>query len=81
MGKQQEKGIAFIKSNSCLPFLEKGQYNGYVAVPPGHQFYGKKYEEVDQYVSVHGGLTFSDFAAYREKTFVCETPIAKEAIF
>lgn len=31
-------------------------YNGYVAIPKGHPYYGKSYDDMD--VRVHGGLTF-----------------------
>lgn len=37
-----------------------GQWNGYVAVPPGHPLFGKSRNEVNIYA--HGGLTFSDGA-------------------
>ena len=33
--------------------------NGYVAVPRGHPFWGKHYDDIDDMVVVHGGLTFS----------------------
>lgn len=37
---------------------------GYVGVPPGHPWHGKKYDDVTQkdgnYVEVHGGLTYAD---------------------
>ena len=32
---------------------------GYVAVPPGHPWYGVRYQDLDP--EVHGGLTYSDF--------------------
>lgn len=35
-----------------------GAWCGYVAVPRGHRFYKKHYNDVD--VSVHGGLTYAD---------------------
>lgn len=31
--------------------------NGYVALPKGHPYYGKHYDNI--YVDIHGGLTFS----------------------
>jgi hypothetical protein len=31
--------------------------NGYVALPKGHPYYGKGYDDID--VEVHGGLTFA----------------------
>jgi hypothetical protein len=35
-----------------------GALCGYVAVPPGHPYYEKDYDDVD--VEVHGGLTYAD---------------------
>lgn len=54
--------VAFIKSNSWanFTFLENGEYNGYVAVPPTNQYHGKSWEEMDELVNVHGGVTFSE---------------------
>lgn len=40
-----------------------GYANGYVAVPPGHPFHGKGYDEINTEIDVWGGLTF---AAQRE---------------
>lgn len=34
-----------------------GSWCGYVAVPPGHPYYGRGYDDVD--VEVHGGLTYA----------------------
>ncbi len=35
-----------------------GAWCGYVAVPPGHPWHGKDYDDV--YAEVHGGLTYAD---------------------
>lgn len=32
---------------------------GYVSVPKNHPFYGKRCLEIEDYIEVHGGLTFS----------------------
>lgn len=32
---------------------------GYVAVPMGHPLFGKRYQQIEDDISVHGGLTFS----------------------
>lgn len=32
---------------------------GYVRLPEDHKFYGKKFDEIDGLVSVHGGVTFA----------------------
>jgi hypothetical protein len=37
-----------------------GAWCGYCAVPPGHPWHGKGYQEIDSEVSVHGGLTYAD---------------------
>ncbi len=36
---------------------DNGYANGYVAVPPNHPWFGKKYDDLD--VRVHGGVTYS----------------------
>lgn len=41
--------------------LRLGHWCGYVAVPPGHPYYGKDYDGLD--VEVHGGLTYADACA------------------
>lgn len=47
---------------SCL-LLRNSSWCGYVAVPPGHPWHGKNYDEVriadDGWPDVHGGLTYS----------------------
>lgn len=56
-----------------IPFLLKNQinsYNGYVAVPKRHPYYGSSYEDL-YYIKVHGGLTFSDNCIPRND----ETPL------
>lgn len=42
-----------------------GYANGYVAVPPHHPLWGMFYDQVNELVSVHGGLTYS--RAYNER--------------
>lgn len=39
--------------------LEVGWGNGYVLLPKDHIFYGIHYDEINQHIHVHGGLTFS----------------------
>lgn len=43
-----------------MKMMEVGWGNGYVLIPIGHPLHGKNYEEIDEFVSVHGGLTFSN---------------------
>jgi hypothetical protein len=37
-----------------------GYANGYVAVPPGHPLHGKHYDEANNVIDIHGGLTFGE---------------------
>ena len=37
-----------------------GHFCGYVGVPHDHPLYGEGYDDVDQDVTVHGGLTYSN---------------------
>jgi len=34
---------------------------GYVGLPKGHPDYGKHYDDIDDSIEVHGGLTFSGY--------------------
>lgn len=43
-----------------------GAWCGYVAVPPGHPYYGRKGNDLE----VHGGITYADFCSGH----VCHTP-------
>lgn len=45
-----------------------GAWCGYVALPPGHVYYGREYGDVP--VDVHGGLTFADRCHER----ICHAP-------
>ncbi len=49
----------FIKENTWLPISIKGWGNGYVVIPKGHPLHGKGYDEINEHISVHGGLTFA----------------------
>ena len=46
-----------------LLFIDKSEhstwYCGYVVIPEDHPYYGLDYEEVEDDIDVHGGLTFS----------------------
>lgn len=37
-----------------------GYANGYAAVPPRHPLHGKHYDEANDVIDIHGGLTFSN---------------------
>ena len=37
---------------------DMGAWCGYVAVPPGHPYHGKRWDDVD--LDVHGGITYAD---------------------
>jgi hypothetical protein len=40
-------------------FYDIGWGNGYAVIPEGHPLYGKHYDEINDYVSCNGGLTYS----------------------
>jgi hypothetical protein len=46
-----------------------GHLCGYVAIPPGHPWHGKSYNDL-QDVEVHGGLTYSEMCSGR----ICHVP-------
>jgi hypothetical protein len=37
-----------------------GALCGYVGIPETHRYFGKGYDEVDNHIECHGGLTFAD---------------------
>jgi hypothetical protein len=45
-----------------------GHRCGYIAIPKGHELYGKDYDEID--ISIHGGLTYGE---YSENGYPVET--------
>lgn len=52
--------VEFVYCNfKCLILRhpELKHLNGYVALPPGHPYYGKHYDNID--ATVHGGITFA----------------------
>ena len=48
-----------------LPMMTTGYGCGYIGVPVEHPWYDKDYSQLE-YVSVHGGLTYSDFNVAKE---------------
>lgn len=76
------KAVAFIRKITwSIPvLLDCGDYNGYVAIPPGNKYYGKSYGEITLDIDVHGGLTYSEPVILGEKTFVAGIPISPEYI-
>ena len=69
--------VAFIVSNNWADssISKHGEYNGYVAVPPTNQYHGKSWEEMDDFVNVHGGMTLSEPA---DKPFTKEVEFITE---
>lgn len=55
-----------------------GAWCGYVGVQPGHKWHGVNYFDIKFPLTVHGGLTFSNFCAEGEGTeegrFICHIP-------
>lgn len=49
--------------NNTVLYNNKGWGNGYVIIPKEHALHGKHYDEINDYINVHGGLTFSDPAS------------------
>ena len=42
-------------------FIDDHGYGcGYVGIPIGHPWYGKHYSYINDYVCIHGGLTYSE---------------------
>lgn len=51
-----------------MPGLERGDYNGYVAIPEEHKYFGYDCYKISEIVEVHGGITLSEPAICEAKT-------------
>lgn len=40
--------------------VQGGLYNGYVAIPEGHPYHGVGYDELNEKINIHGGLTYAE---------------------
>ena len=51
-----------VRENTWLnnEFCPHGWGNGYVLIPKGHPLHGKEYDFINQFVHIHGGLTFAE---------------------
>jgi hypothetical protein len=49
-----------IKKNTWLKTLDVGWGNGYCYLEDTHPLYGVHYDVINEQVSVHGGLTYSE---------------------
>lgn len=71
----KEKLVAFIRETSFLDanmdlsgyVFEHGTHNGYVAVPPENRYHGRSWEDMEEEINVHGGITFSEPVTYPDK--------------
>jgi len=52
----------FTIENTWLKGVTCGWGNGYVIIPKGHSLHGVDYDTLNDVISVHGGLTFGQFA-------------------
>lgn len=46
-------------SRDLMPGLDFGWGNGYVILDDTHPWYEKNYDDINNFVDIHGGLTFS----------------------
>lgn len=69
---EKMKVIPFIINNAHLftkGFEHCGEANGYVAIPPTNKYYGLPYDSPEvESLSVHGGITFSEFVTLKNTT-------------
>ena len=69
---EKMKVIPFIINNAHLftkGFEHYGEANGYVAIPPTNKYYGLPYDSPEvESLSVHGGITFSEFVTLKDTT-------------
>ena len=48
-----------LRETHRMATFDNGLYNGYVAVPKGHPWFGKSYDDL-MHLDVHGGITYSE---------------------
>ena len=60
------KILSFVVRNTWLPGTDHGWGNGYVIIFKDHPMYGKHYNDFNQNIYVHGGLTFSSHISEME---------------
>lgn len=60
------KILSFVVKNTWLPGTDHGWGNGYVIIFKGHPMYGKHYNDINENIYVHGGLTFSSHISEME---------------
>lgn len=53
--------------NDWVAIPEKGFGNGYIGVPSNHPWYKEDYDYLNNFVNIHGGLTYADNHAPRNK--------------
>lgn len=51
--------IWFENSDMFFSASNREWYCGYVVIPKDHKYYDMDYEEIEEEIDVHGGLTFS----------------------
>ena len=66
--KEQSKAIPFIVKNDWVTNTTCGAYNGYVAIPPTNKYYGKRQEEINETISIHGEVSYSEYVTNRTHT-------------
>ena len=52
-----------VKEITWLNGIDSGWGNGYVLIPEGHVLHGEHYDNINELVDVHGGLTFSEHSS------------------
>ena len=52
--------IQTIENSWMSSMFQRGWGNGYVILPKEHPFHGVEYDILNEYVDVHGGLTYSN---------------------
>lgn len=63
------KSVAFIVNNDWFEVnTSHGTHNGYVAIPPTNRHYSMTIDELEEELSVHGGITFFEPVIYGEKS-------------
>jgi len=64
----EELRITLIKATNYdipdFPITPRGWGNGYVTIPDWHPLFNVHYNDIEQHIEVHGGITYSDSIRY-----------------
>lgn len=67
----KDGAVSFVIENTWLSraVVDHGWGNGYVGVSKEHPFFEKSYDDLNELISIHGGLTFSEMEPIEDNDY------------